>query len=216
MINSFIIEYWKKYGSQQPICDIGCGESIIFSFDYTRFDKAQTVSIVWGMKSSANVFGDFHNMNMFPDNHFGFIVSKDSFEHAEFPLQAIREWIRILRVGGHLLLLIPGKEFKVSEDVKSKFPKWNKLISEGKLAEYENDGGIRSWISRSPSGELFLDVHYNDLVSPQEIGGILPGNATIVESMFREEYGGGMFVIQKNKSRTKDEGYYARRQRGEE
>ena len=200
MINSFIIEYWKKYGSQQPICDIGCGENIIFPFDYTRFDKAQTVSIVWNMKSSANVFGDFHHMDMFADNHFGFIVSKDSFEHAEFPLQAIREWIRILRVGGHLLLLIPGKEFKVSEDVKSKFHRWSKLIADGDFLEYELDGGVASWISRKPSGELFLDVHYNDLVSPQEIGSILPNNASIVESIFREEYGGGMFVIQKNKS----------------
>jgi SAM-dependent methyltransferase len=41
---------------------------------------------------------------------YDFVISSNSLEHIANPLKAITEWIRVTRVGGHLVIVLPRKE----------------------------------------------------------------------------------------------------------
>jgi SAM-dependent methyltransferase len=41
---------------------------------------------------------------------YDFVLSSNSLEHVANPLKAVKEWVRVLRPGGHLLLVLPRKE----------------------------------------------------------------------------------------------------------
>lgn len=51
----------------------------------------------------------------FLDGEFDFVVSSDVLEHIQFEDKALREWHRILREGGELLLTVPAFRFLWSE-----------------------------------------------------------------------------------------------------
>lgn len=54
----------------------------------------------------ADVIGDSHGL-AFQDNTFHLIISKDSLEHFYAPKKALAEVGRVLRKGGHLIILVP-------------------------------------------------------------------------------------------------------------
>jgi SAM-dependent methyltransferase len=45
-----------------------------------------------------------------PAASYDFVLSSNNLEHIANPLKAIEEWLRLLRPGGHLLLVLPRKE----------------------------------------------------------------------------------------------------------
>ena len=47
----------------------------------------------------------------FPDASFDLVVASDVLEHIEDEAQALREWVRVLRPGGHLLVFVPAFQF---------------------------------------------------------------------------------------------------------
>jgi SAM-dependent methyltransferase len=44
-----------------------------------------------------------------PDNTYDFVLSSHCLEHVANPLAALREWLRVVRHGGHLVLLLPDR-----------------------------------------------------------------------------------------------------------
>jgi SAM-dependent methyltransferase len=43
------------------------------------------------------------------DAHYDFVLSCHNLEHIANPLRALAEWVRVIRSGGHLLLIVPNK-----------------------------------------------------------------------------------------------------------
>lgn len=50
------------------------------------------------------------NLAEVADNSYDFVLSCHSLEHVANPLKAISEWTRVVRPGGHVLLVLPNKD----------------------------------------------------------------------------------------------------------
>ncbi|UOQ71993.1 class I SAM-dependent methyltransferase [Hymenobacter cellulosilyticus] len=47
----------------------------------------------------------------FPDNAFDLVIASDVLEHIQDEAQALREWMRVLRPGGQILIFVPAFSF---------------------------------------------------------------------------------------------------------
>lgn len=68
----------------------------------------------------------------FPDNHFDFVCNSHLLEHLANPVKAIFEWLRILKPGGYLYMIIP--------DMRETFDKDRPLTPADHLAHDYLDG----------------------------------------------------------------------------
>ena len=172
--------YEKYCNGALPVIDIGCGQTKLFDFEYVRFDKA----IKYNNSSTdtfANHYGDFHSMPAFADNTFVFVNSRHSIEHAKYPEIALKEWTRILKVGGIMFIEYPGwLESRNPEQKRKDFVAWEDALSRKDTELYMQLGGEMGWVSMLPNGDLFLDGHYN-ILSMQEMKDILPKNLKVLE-----------------------------------
>lgn len=50
------------------------------------------------------------NLNLIPSSSYDFVLSSHAIEHVANPLLALSEWIRVVKVGGLLMLVVPHKE----------------------------------------------------------------------------------------------------------
>ncbi len=78
----------KKEGFEVFCCDIN---PVYFSVPDLKLD-----------------IGDLNSKLPYPDNYFDYIICLEGIEHTENPFNAIREFSRILRVGGKLFLSLPN------------------------------------------------------------------------------------------------------------
>jgi SAM-dependent methyltransferase len=177
-------EIWQLYCGRHPVIDIGCGWDILFNFEYVRFDIA--VQIL-GQKTTVNHFGDFHDMSDFSDETFAFINADQVIEHAEFPRVALKEWIRILQVGGILHLCWPHLDVWDRQRIEDA----RDAVRRGDMQAYYALGGIDNWISVGQHGEKLLDVHWNK-ISMEEMKLMLPPNVVILA-----EYPGMSLILKK-------------------
>jgi len=53
---------------------------------------------------------DATDLGRIADARYEFVLSSNNLEHIANPLKAMAEWVRVLRPGGHLLLVLPRKE----------------------------------------------------------------------------------------------------------
>jgi len=53
---------------------------------------------------------DATDLNIIPSEKYDFVISCNNLEHIANPLKAIKEWLRIIKLGGFLLLVLPRKE----------------------------------------------------------------------------------------------------------
>lgn len=56
-----------------------------------------------------DIEADAHEIPL-PDESQDFIFHSHVFEHMKNPVKALKEWMRILKPGGHLVMIIPHKE----------------------------------------------------------------------------------------------------------
>jgi len=54
---------------------------------------------------------DATDLNLIPDSKYDFIISSHCLEHIANPFKAIGEWIRVIKKGGFILLLLPDKDY---------------------------------------------------------------------------------------------------------
>lgn len=51
------------------------------------------------------------DLSPIPDSSYDFVLSSNCLEHVANPMKALKEWIRVVKDGGLLLLALPNKEF---------------------------------------------------------------------------------------------------------
>jgi len=66
--------------------------------------------------TSPNIVADGENLNTFRDGSLDFIIASHVVEHLRNPIGAISSWARTLRDGGHLILIVPHKNFTFDKD----------------------------------------------------------------------------------------------------
>ena len=62
-------------------------------------------------KTGVQYISEATDLNQIPDSKYDFIISSNCLEHVANPLKAVEEWIRVLKKGGAILLVMPNKEF---------------------------------------------------------------------------------------------------------
>jgi len=81
------------------ILDLGCGRH-----------KTIPEAIGIDIEPVADIQSDISKIN-FPDNMADFVISRHSLEHLIDPIVALKEWHRVLKVGGRLIIVLPDHEF---------------------------------------------------------------------------------------------------------
>jgi len=85
--------------------DLGCGP-------YKAFPHFIGVD---GIKhpgpAGANIISNCEKLDMFASKSMDFVFSSHLLEHIEDTLAALKEWWRVIKVGGYLVLYLPHKEF---------------------------------------------------------------------------------------------------------
>jgi SAM-dependent methyltransferase len=83
--------------------DIGCGPDPI-SFYAELFPLMRTVRN-WDLED-----GDAQHLDGVPDASFDFVHSSHCLEHMRDPLVALRNWLRVLKPGGHMVIMVPDED----------------------------------------------------------------------------------------------------------
>lgn len=83
---------WKSLLQGKGI-DIGPGDDLLPVEGCQGFDMED---------GDANVIHEY-----FPENHFNYVHASQCLEHMHDPNQAIRNWVKIVKPSGHLIITIP-------------------------------------------------------------------------------------------------------------
>lgn len=85
-------------------------------------------------KKGKLIINDTVNVTNVQDSVYDFCYSSHSLEHIANPLKAISEWLRILKPGGHILIVVPEKS--LCFDHNREYSKFSTLLS-----QYEKNVG---------------------------------------------------------------------------
>lgn len=77
---------------------------------------------------------DLHEIE---DEKYDFLLSSHNLEHIANPLRAIKEWARVLKPGGFMLLILPDKNFTF--DRKRSYTKFEHVLSDLEAGTGEDD-----------------------------------------------------------------------------
>lgn len=65
---------------------------------------------------------DAHDLGRFADGRFAVVYSSHLLEHLEDPVGALREWCRVVRPGGSLILYVPHRDlYEKKRNLPSRF-----------------------------------------------------------------------------------------------
>lgn len=143
--------------------DIG-GPSNIFSGIYKIAQKCDIINYasnnVWGKIDKEFIFkekklgkliiNDATDLNKINDNQYNFILSSNNLEHIANPIKALKEWKRVLKADGILVLVVPNSKWTF--DHKRKAVSFSHL-----LEDYENE------VKESDLSHLDEILKYHDI-----------------------------------------------------
>jgi len=93
-INQFFVGKGLDIGGQpDPL--------VLYQELFPRMDSVR----IWDL-----VDGDAQFFEGVPDEEFDFVHSSHCLEHLQDPFEGIRHWFRVLRPGGHLIVLVPDED----------------------------------------------------------------------------------------------------------
>jgi len=75
---------------------------------FGNYQEGMTYNYYRG-KIGKQYIGEATSLDEIPDNSYDFILSSHSLEHTANPIKALKEWNRIVKPGGKLVLVLPDK-----------------------------------------------------------------------------------------------------------
>lgn len=86
--------------------------SVVYNLDY---HDEKTLEKMFPEHSGKNFIkvdfiDDANFCKSITDNRYDFLVSSHNIEHMEDPISAIENWLRVVKVGGHVIMAIPLKD----------------------------------------------------------------------------------------------------------
>jgi len=88
-------------------------------------------------KKGKVIVNDAVNISLVPNECYDFCFSSHSLEHIANPLKAISEWLRIIKNGGFIIIIVPEKS--VCFDHKRAYSNFSTLLSQYKKNIGEDD-----------------------------------------------------------------------------
>jgi SAM-dependent methyltransferase len=82
-----------------------------------------------------DVVGTAENLSAFDDASLDFVIANHLLEHLEYPVRALREFIRVLRPGGLILMALPDK--RVTFDRNRQLTTTEHLVQEERMQSAE-------------------------------------------------------------------------------
>ncbi len=80
---------------------------------------------------------DSVDLSKISDKTYDFVLSSHSLEHIANPIKALKEWLRVLKKDGLILLILPDKRYTF--DNKRPITKFEHLLEDDKLCTTEED-----------------------------------------------------------------------------
>jgi len=106
-------DFFTKYISGDGI-DIGCGRL----YSYAASDKIHESAFAHDKDDC-----DAHLMEIFEDEKFDYVYSSHTLEHLEDPILALKNWHRICKTNGYIIITVPCRyKYEKKKDLPSK---WN-------------------------------------------------------------------------------------------
>jgi len=99
---------------------------------------------------------DAHEMSIFNDNEFEFVHASHVLEHMQDPILAIKNWFRITKPNGHLIIAVPDRD--AYERKKTLPSRWNadhKFFLTAYKSEPPNTYSLHWLIQEALCGESF-------------------------------------------------------------
>ena len=92
--------------------DLGCGPEKFMDTKHVIGVDSNKDAALFGIQANPNVYADVTDLKIFATGSMDFAFSSHVCEH--FPLEQVpsilREWMRVIRVGGHLCLYLPDED----------------------------------------------------------------------------------------------------------
>ncbi|MFY7731665.1 MAG: methyltransferase domain-containing protein [Flavobacterium sp.] len=109
-------------------------DNIIFSRETVWSSHSSGIYNYYPGKTGNVIINDAVNITNVGDAVYDFIFSSHCLEHIANPIKALNEWLRIIKTGGHVILILP--ERTQCFDHKREISKFSTLIS-----QYEKNVG---------------------------------------------------------------------------
>jgi len=102
--------------------DLGCGQFKAFPH-FIGVDNGHH----WGMKGVDVHVNTCEDLSLFASNSMDFVFSSHLLEHIKDYKSALKEWMRVIKVGGYLILYLPDEDEypKCGEVGANPDHKWN-------------------------------------------------------------------------------------------
>ena len=108
-------------------------DGVNFSADTTWWQKGNTDNYYFSGKKLGSIFiADAVDMSCIHDNVYDFVISSNNLEHIANPIKALKEFMRISKNGGIIVVIVPMKNYTF--DHKREYTKFEHMLS-----DYEND-----------------------------------------------------------------------------
>jgi SAM-dependent methyltransferase len=139
---------WLHPYCQGITVDIGCGaEKVhpgVLGIDKLKFGEKGHFGCMNGVPAVADVSADAGNLDFIPDETVDSAVSRHCFEHLPDPMKTIREWLRIIKKGGKLAMVLPNDHWKdfLSMDRDHKFRCYPETVEKAVKDLNEKNGPV--------------------------------------------------------------------------
>ena len=111
-------------------------DNVVWSNDTVWYKQQDKYNFSTG-KSGKIIINDATNISSVKDKTYDFIFSSHCLEHIANPLKAVKEWIRIVKDNGFIIIIVPEKSRCF--DHKRKYSKFNTLLSQYEKNVNEDD-----------------------------------------------------------------------------
>lgn len=98
--------------ADEKILELGCGfrKTVERAVGVDRVARGEEIPHVRGSGSVADVEADVSQKLPFPDNSQDLVIARHILEHCVDSVETLRNWNRVLKIGGRLLVAVPNQE----------------------------------------------------------------------------------------------------------
>jgi SAM-dependent methyltransferase len=112
-------------------------DNIIFSKNNIWSSNITDEYNYYNNKKGKVIINDAVNITLVQNEYYDFCFSSHSLEHIANPLKAISEWLRIIKKGGYIIIVVPEKS--CCFDHKRNYSKFSTLLSQYEKNVNEDD-----------------------------------------------------------------------------